>query len=215
VFWPSNLDGQRPVGVRLVSLLNARGEDVVVAGSEIVFAPTPDSPNYRRHDPNAHWLGNLGNGVTPTQGVVLYRQQVANSLFPTVPGDTIQVSPLVRKIAWIPTRTDDQRAGARLVDPFFALTMTSPSPERPGEPAVLEGGFPVSGPHAAGLLWAAAPSRLFNIPKDSVTLEAHRLVDASFGGALSYPAGVARTTSYVLPETVVGFGAVGGPCAAW
>ncbi len=137
VLWPSHLDGQRPVGVRLASMLNAKGEDVVVEGADIVFAPTPDSPNFRRHDPNVHWLGNLGNGVAPIQGVVLYRQQIANTLFPTVPGDTVQVSPLVRKIAWIPTRTNDQRAGARLVDPFFALTMTTPPPERPGDPARL------------------------------------------------------------------------------
>lgn len=137
VLWPSRLNGERPVGVRLASMLNARGEDVVVDGAEVIFAPTPDSPNYRRTDPNGYWLGNLGNGVAPTQGVVLYRQQVANSLFPKVPGDTIQVSPLIRKIAWIPTRTNDQRQGARLVDPFFGLTMTAPPPEAPGESAVL------------------------------------------------------------------------------
>jgi len=138
VLWPSQLDGQRPVGIRIASMTNALGEDVTKVGTEVIFAPTPDSPNFRRQDPNAHWLGGLSDGVKSVQGVLLYRQQIANTLFPTVPGDTIQVSPLIRKIAWIPTTTDDGRSGARLVDPFFAVTLSQPSPNQPQESSILD-----------------------------------------------------------------------------
>lgn len=132
VMWPASLNGQRPVGIRLASMLNARFEDVTQVANEVVFAPTPDSPNHRRHDPNAHVFRPLGNGITQVQGVVMYRQQVANSLYPTVSGDTIQVSPLVRKIAWIPTIAGGS-SGARLIDPFFGLTMVSPPPGTQGD----------------------------------------------------------------------------------
>ena len=119
-------------------MTNALNEDVTKVGTEVVFAPTPDSPNFRRQDPNAHLLGGLSDGVQSVQGVLLYRQQVANTLFPTVPGDTLQVSPLIRKIAWIPTATQDGRSGARLIDPFFALTLTNPPPEAAHESSVLD-----------------------------------------------------------------------------
>ncbi len=77
-----------------------------------------------------------------------------------------------------------------------------------GRSGVLEGGFAVSGPHAAGLLWAGAASTLFSIPKDNVTLEMHRLVRVPVGGALSYPGGVSGTTTHPLPERVVGLDTV-------
>jgi hypothetical protein len=77
-----------------------------------------------------------------------------------------------------------------------------------GRSGVLEGGFAVTGPHAAGLLWAGVSSTLFSIPKDNVTLEMHRLVRVPVGGALSYPGGVAGTTSHPLPERVVGLNTV-------
>jgi hypothetical protein len=137
VLWPASLDGQKPVGIRVAVLPNAKGEDFVMEGSEVVFAPAPDSPMYRRQDPNAHWLGGLGDGVNAVQGVVLYRRQVANTLFPSVPGETVQVSPLIRKIAWIPTSLKDGRNGARLIDPYFALSMIAPRPDVPGDHGAL------------------------------------------------------------------------------
>lgn len=77
-----------------------------------------------------------------------------------------------------------------------------------GRTGVLEGGFPVSGPHPGGLLWAGGPPSLFSIAKDSVNLEEHRLAVAPVGGALSYPAGVSSTTSHPLPERAVGLDTV-------
>lgn len=138
VVWPGHLAGERPVGVRLARMANTKGEDVVVTPTDVVFAPTPDSPAFRKHDPNAHLLGGLSDGVTQVQSVMLYRQQVANTLFPAVPGDTVQVSPLIRKIAWVPVTTDDGRRGARLVDPFFGLTLVAPPPQSPDVPATLD-----------------------------------------------------------------------------
>ncbi|MCU0748232.1 MAG: hypothetical protein MUF13_01670 [Akkermansiaceae bacterium] len=125
VMWPAHLNGERPVGVKLVSLRCKNVEDYPEIANEIVYAPAPDSPGFKLHDPNANIPSSLQNGSGGMQGVVLYRQQVANQLFPTVPGDVIQVSPLVRKIAWIPT-TVGGRNGARLIDPFFALRLTAP-----------------------------------------------------------------------------------------
>jgi len=125
VMWPAHLNGQRPAGVKLVSLRCKNVEDYQEIANEIVYAPAPDSPGFKRHDPNANIPISLQNGSGGMQGVVLYRQQVANQLFPTVSGDVIQVSPLVRKIAWIPTTVGGNN-GARLVDPFFALRLTAP-----------------------------------------------------------------------------------------
>lgn len=123
ILWPAHLNGQRPVGVRLAQLVSHGTEDFVMAAGEVVYAPYSGSKGYGRHNPNAQVIKPIGDGTRQAQGVVLYRQQVANSVFPTVSGDTIQVSPLVRQIAWIPTMLGN-RFGARLIDPYFAVTHT-------------------------------------------------------------------------------------------
>ncbi len=125
VMWPANLTADRPVGVKLASLPSQGSEDYETIANEIVYAPRSISRGFRRYDPNAHLPPPIGNRIRQVQGVVLYRQQVANGLFPTVPGDVVQVSPLVRKIAWIPTTVNGRNA-ARLIDPFFALRLTAP-----------------------------------------------------------------------------------------
>jgi hypothetical protein len=125
VMWPAHLNGQRPVGVKLAALPSQGSEDYEAVANEIVYAPHSVSPGYKRHDPNTNLPRPLGDGIRQVQGVVLYRQQVANQLFPIVPGDVLQVSPLVRKIAWIPI-TLHGRNGSRLIDPFFALRLTAP-----------------------------------------------------------------------------------------
>lgn len=125
VMWPTGLNGERPVGVKLASLPSQGTEDFETIANEIVYAPRSTSRGFRRYDPNAHLPRPLGNGIRQVQGVVLYRQQVANALFPTVPGDVVQVSPLVRKIAWIPSTVSGRNA-ARLIDPFFALRLNAP-----------------------------------------------------------------------------------------
>jgi hypothetical protein len=124
VMWPTHLNGERPVGVKLVSLRCKNAEDYPLIANEIVYAPAPDSPGFKLHDPNGKLPNALRDGNGQMHGVVMYRQQVANQLFPNVPGDVIQVSPLVRKIAWIPTAVEG-RNGARLIDPFFALRLTT------------------------------------------------------------------------------------------
>ncbi len=128
IAWPVALQGQRPVGVRLASLPSQGHEDWrggTAGEPEMSYVPRSPSPGFKKHDPNAHVSAPLGDGVRQVQGVVLYRQQVANALFPSVSGDTIQVSPLVRQIAWIPT-TVSGLSGSRLIDPFFAVTVTDP-----------------------------------------------------------------------------------------
>jgi hypothetical protein len=124
VMWPAHLSGERPVGVKLVCLRCKNAEDYPEIANEIVYAPAPDSPGFKLHDPNGNVPNALRDGNGQMQGVVMYRQQVANQLFPNVAGDVIQVSPLVRRIAWIPT-TVGGRDGARLIDPFFALRLTT------------------------------------------------------------------------------------------
>jgi hypothetical protein len=119
VLWPAELNGTRPVGVRIASILDANPNDELFEqGGAYIFAPTPGSTNFNRHDPNAHVLAPIGNKTTQVLGVVMYRQQVANTLFPMVAGDTLQVSPLVKKIAWAAT-TYAGRTGALLADPLL------------------------------------------------------------------------------------------------
>ena len=125
VLWPGSLAGQRPVGVKLASLPTQGSEDHALVSNEVVYAPRETSPGFGRHDPNAHLPRPIGDALRQVQGVVLYRRQVANQLFPAVPGDVIQVSPLVRQIAWIPTTHGTGLAASRLVDPFFAIKFTS------------------------------------------------------------------------------------------
>jgi hypothetical protein len=129
VLWPAELNGTRPVGVRIASILGANPfEEFYQQDGAYIFAPTSGSANFNRHDPNAHVLAPIGNKTTQVLGVVMYRQQVANTLFPMVAGDTLQVSPLVKKIAWAAT-TYAGRTGALLADPFFAIqTAGSPIP---------------------------------------------------------------------------------------
>ena len=136
VAWPANIASERPVGVRLANLPSQGHEDWqggTVAQPEVIYLPRSNSPGAGRHNPNAHIPSPLGDGGRQVQGVVLYRQQVVNSLFPSVAADTIQVSPLVRQIAWIPM-LDHGLNGARLVDPFFAVTVTDPPPTTAGSP---------------------------------------------------------------------------------
>lgn len=132
VLWPANLNGQRPVGVRMASILDSDPQDELFPqGADLIFAPSPSGANFKRHDPNAHVLAPLGDKTTQVQGVVMYRQQIANSVFPMVAGDTIQVSPLVKKIAWQEI-TFNGHAAARLADPFFAITsigVPTPTPQ--------------------------------------------------------------------------------------
>lgn len=125
VAWPERLRGQRPVGIRIAKLPSQGDEDYAFDAGAFVYAPRSSSRGFRRHNPNAHVLRPLGNGVTQVQGVVVYRQQVANDLFPVVSGDTLQVTPLIRAIAWVPTAIEGDRTGARLVDPFFGITVDS------------------------------------------------------------------------------------------
>lgn len=128
VLWPANLNGSRPVGVRIASFVGADFKaDVRRSGDEVIIAPHSDGAIYKREDPNAHVLAPLGDGKTQVQSVVMYRQQIANTVFPTVAGDTIQVSPMVKKIAW-QAIIHNGRSAARLIDPFFAITATGDTP---------------------------------------------------------------------------------------
>jgi hypothetical protein len=59
------------------------------------------------------------NSIVTNQTVmpcVLYRYQLANDLYPTVSGDTVQVSPMMEKIAYGNTIED-----SRIYDPFIAI----------------------------------------------------------------------------------------------
>jgi hypothetical protein len=69
-------------------------------------------------------------------------------------------------------------------------------------------GFAVSGPHAAGLLWAAGGPELFVVPKSGGTLEQHRLSGVAVGGGFQRASGVASAVAHPLAEAVVGLDTV-------
>lgn len=72
----------------------------------------------------------------------------------------------------------------------------------------VPGGFAVTGPHAAGLYWAAAETELFSIAKDSLSLRQHRLASAPAAAGFTVASGVASTTPHALPELVAGLDTV-------
>lgn len=80
--------------------------------------------------------------------------------------------------------------------------------DRMNRVGILAGGFDVTGPHAAGILWAAAETELFSIAKDSLTLEMHRLASGPAAPGFTIPTGVALTTSFPMPELVIGLDAI-------
>lgn len=72
----------------------------------------------------------------------------------------------------------------------------------------LPGSLDISGPHPAGLHWTAGPQELFNIAKDDVTLEQHRMASATDSPGFTVPSGVALVTGHLLPEQVLSLDAV-------
>lgn len=128
LLWPAHLSDSRPVGVRIASISNCSPQDEFFPdGSDYIFVPSLSGANFKREDPNTHVLPPLGDGSTQVQSVVMYRQQMTNTYFPSVAGDTIQVSPKVKKIAW-QSITHNGLAAARLTDPFFGITMKDSTP---------------------------------------------------------------------------------------
>lgn len=73
---------------------------------------------------------------------------------------------------------------------------------------IIAGGFDVTGPHPAGLLWAASDSELFSIAKDSLTLEWHVLTTQTEPPGLLVPVGKASTATRAMPGLVVGLDTV-------
>lgn len=76
--------------------------------------------------------------------------------------------------------------------------------DRMDRTGIIAGGFDVSGPHTAGILWGAAETEIFSIAKDSSSLVMHRIASGSVAPGFTVATGVALTTSFPMPELVVG-----------
>lgn len=89
------------------------------AGLKLYFVPTHrDIENYLYVNDDvalAEPLEDIPGCIFP---IALYRVQVANSQFPTVPGDIVQVSPLMERIAQFDTTSPNQ---TQVTDPFIAI----------------------------------------------------------------------------------------------
>ena len=89
----------------------------------ILLTPTNTIVNYTNFDPlTLVGVNVLGQSFFPA---ALYRYRVPTATFPQVSGDTIQVSPLMEKIAY-QTISKGQQAGTIIQDPFITAT-TAPA----------------------------------------------------------------------------------------
>lgn len=130
--WGANLEridtNVAVVGVRVGSLPSDGGEGHSFAGEppEQVMTLSAASPGFGRGDPNAHLYRHAGDGTTSLLPAVLYRQQVANDLYPEVSGAVVQCSPMVRDVAWQQFGGADQTYFF-LRDPYFRWTRADPT----------------------------------------------------------------------------------------
>ncbi len=77
-----------------------------------------------------------------------------------------------------------------------------------GRQGMEPGGFVISGPHVAGLLWAVAGDEVFAVEPGGVQLEHHRIASSPGPGGISIPVGASLAGQYPLPEPVIGLDAV-------
>jgi len=105
-----------PAGVAAVRLTEGHNGLGVVIGS----VPSDQIQNFQLLGSDADirdYLLPVAENGPPVLPAVLYRYQVANSAFPSVSGDLIQVTPLMEKIATVPTASNTRE----IRDPFVRL----------------------------------------------------------------------------------------------
>ena len=91
----------------------------------ILLTPTNTIINYTNFDPLTLVGANVfGQSFFPA---ALYRYRVPTTTFPQVSGDTIQVSPLMEKIAYRTIGSGGQQGGTVIEDPFIVATKTPAS----------------------------------------------------------------------------------------
>ncbi|MBS0659083.1 MAG: hypothetical protein JSR82_12650 [Verrucomicrobia bacterium] len=119
ILWPGNSD-QHPVGVRIARQEISGGTEDYYQGENGMYSLNPlgSSPASTRLDFNQQVFRRGPNdGLLP---VALYRQQVANEIFPNVSGDVVQCSPLITSIQW-QLNPNANAPGARLTDPHIGF----------------------------------------------------------------------------------------------
>lgn len=119
ILWPGNSD-QHPVGVRIARQEISAGTDDYYQGAGGMYSllPQESSPAATMLDFNAQvFRRGPKDGLLP---VALYRQQVANEIFPTVSGDVVQCSPLITSIRW-QLNPNPNAPGAQLTDPHIGF----------------------------------------------------------------------------------------------
>lgn len=108
---------ETPVGIRVGTL--------PFVSSHVSFGIDGAAPSLisedLKVDPNKQVFSRPDDASQSLLPCVLYRQQVANSMFPQVSGDVIQCSPYLSAIAWISDFVGDggNNLEATLIDPFF------------------------------------------------------------------------------------------------
>lgn len=119
ILWPGNSD-QHPVGVRIARQEITLGTEDYYQGANGMYSlnPRESSPASTRLDFNQQVFRRGPNdGLLP---VALYRQQIANDIFPNVSGDVVQCSPLITSIQW-ELNPSPNAPGARLTDPHIGF----------------------------------------------------------------------------------------------
>jgi hypothetical protein len=121
-FFPANHCGIEGVGVRIgvgfmTNLYDEQIADIDSTGRRVPGLSTNVVPA------KLVFLGEQGSSLLP---VALYRLQVANALYPAVPGDVVQVCPLIDDIAYesvdpLPNR----KVRTRVQDPFVTVCTES------------------------------------------------------------------------------------------
>ena len=89
-------------------------------------------------DPIKSYLFNLREGATELMPFVLYRKQVANTLYPDVSGQVVQVSPMIEQIA-----TEVSGGRTFIIDPFIVVGPRPPAQDGEQHDICIRDNMPV------------------------------------------------------------------------
>jgi len=101
------VDERYPVGIRIGEMSDNPNDLGIQSNVRLdTYASYTVYNGYLNPDPNTYVFRRKGSGE-PLLPIVVYRQQLTNSLFPKVSGAVVQVSPLIERVPWILQPTSD------------------------------------------------------------------------------------------------------------
>ena len=106
-YFGQQLDMRYPVGIRIAQLnANPNNVGMIYNIASNSYAGYNVYNGYINPDPNAEIFRRKATGESLFP-IVVYRQQVTNTLFPKASGDVTQVSPLIERVPWTVIPTSD------------------------------------------------------------------------------------------------------------